>query len=85
MKRSDLKVDTIFRRKSDSRTWYKIRGGSLSMQVWSYRTPECTEAVDFEGYLRETESHKGFTLEAYIINKQVAAFFPFNEFEVINQ
>ncbi|HWK58140.1 MAG TPA: hypothetical protein VNQ80_12410 [Parapedobacter sp.] len=84
MRRSDLKEGIIFRSTINDNTWYKIRGGgSITMQVWSYRSPECLDAWNFEGYIHETESNKGFTLENYIINKRVAAFFPFKDFEVL--
>ena len=85
MKRADLKEGTVFRRKdSVVRDLYKIRGARPNLQVWSYTTPDCTGTADFEGYLLETDSHKGFTIANYIINKEVAAFFPFKDFELVN-
>lgn len=83
MKRSDLKDGTVFRH-HDGSVWCRIQSTRFTgLQIISYETEECTGRGHFEGYLRETDSNKGFTVSQWIIRKEVAAFFPFKDFEVV--
>lgn len=85
MKRSDLKLHTVFCYKESNDAYFKILSGTRGLYVYAFY--DATGRLDkgFEGYLKETDSNKGFTLTRHILGKQVAAFFPFNQFEVINQ
>lgn len=83
MKRSDLKGGTVFRHHNGS-VWYKITHTRFTgLQVWSYEDEECNDRSRFEGFIRETESNKGFAVYQFILRKEVEAFFLFKDFEVL--
>lgn len=85
MKRKDLKAGTIFRY-INGPTSYKISHSKhTGLQVWSYEDEACKGPSNFEGHVMKTDSNKGFTLYRFVMRNQVITFFPFNQFEVINQ
>jgi len=97
MKRSDLKQGTLFRLKRPTSIYYEIMRNPAGLYVSSLVDAErenpfegCLKELEgyinesrFEGYIKETDSNKGFTLTRHILGRQVGAFFPFNNFEVI--